>query len=94
VLAIPGWRWPAASGGNAGSGTAEGTAARWESDGRGEMALAHFRELATVEKKKPTPFSPTDCLLVGKSRKITGHASWLSGNSTRCLKWGCSHCSK
>lgn len=44
----------------------------------------HFCKLATL-KKKPL-FSPNDCLLGGKSHKITNHASWPSGNSIHFQK--------
>lgn len=60
---------------------------------KGEMALLCFCEIANSGKQKEkkkrekrAPFSPTDCLLVGKSHKITKHASRPSGNSTCCLK--------
>lgn len=44
----------------------------------------HFCKLATLKKK--ILFSPIDCLLIGKSHKITNHASWPSGNSTHFHK--------
>lgn len=78
--------------GSACMGMAEGTSQSMRMERcEGEMVLVCFCEITNSgkqEKKreKRAPFGPTNCLHVGKSHKITKHASQPSGNSTRCLK--------
>lgn len=74
--------------GSLSSGTVEGMMAKRKTGellgGRNGIFATASIQLATLEKK--TLFSPTDCLRVGKSHKITNHASWPSGNSPCCHK--------